>query len=105
MEFTSMVLRMHAMAEQSPHETSELIWTDPQTGKRFRVDARTGNSCEYMTSAGIDEATPRAASKSRRTIAKRQQLEGGHVHRAADTPEWLLDALQVGREAIYFGLG
>ncbi len=89
------------VAEGEIGETEEISWTDPATGRIYKVDPRTGNSYLWNgTTCNRDQDTTRDHQGSRRTLNKRPRLDGqeehsGQITSGENLPEWIQDALQV----------
>ena len=89
------------MPKDTPEDQETLAWTDPQTGEKFFVDPRTGNSypanvnrVEDDDICGVD-SDPR---KGRRTLATRPSmgtLQPLREDEEGEVPAWLQEALAV----------
>ncbi|KAJ3975254.1 hypothetical protein EV361DRAFT_889995 [Lentinula raphanica] len=83
---------------EKPHETNDLVWTDPHTGETFIIDIRTGNSRpQTQHRFAIEDDN----DYSRRTEVLRQRRtlslpNSGSVDksRIGPAPEWIQEALE-----------
>ena len=82
---------MSFFAQGDDDDENEFVWIDPRSGIAFVIDKRTGHS-HPRTPLGrdSDEDNTQAISSTRRTIAFPDPGD-----RAAEPPQWILDALKV----------
>lgn len=91
----------YEVAEGTANESEEISWTDPATGRIYKVDPRTGNSYLWNgTNCDRGQDEMRDHQGVRRTLNKRPRLDGqevlsGNVTPVENMPEWIRDALQV----------
>lgn len=72
------------------------MWTDPQTGMKFVVDSRTGNSRPLNTGSGHSETTSEDkefVDNPRRTLNTLLSSKKGSAQE--DAPQWIRNALEV----------
>ncbi|KAJ3874681.1 hypothetical protein F5051DRAFT_87327 [Lentinula edodes] len=79
------------------HGTNELVWTDPNTGESFIVDARTGNSRPQTQPRLAPEETaenrPFHVLRQRRTLSL-PNTSSEDKSRLNPAPEWIQEALE-----------
>ncbi|KAJ4479232.1 hypothetical protein J3R30DRAFT_3289200 [Lentinula aciculospora] len=80
-----------------PDETNEMVWTDPNTGEIFIVDARTGNSRPQtqprLTVEDADENCQSQVLRQRRTLCL-PNTGSTDKSRKGPAPEWIQEALE-----------
>ncbi|KAI0353061.1 hypothetical protein OH77DRAFT_1554698 [Trametes cingulata] len=83
--------REHELVVGRNGDVSDILWTDPATGERFIIDARTGNSYPQLapTTAFAQDTTAVPAPRARMTLAARPS-SSMPVH----APAWMAEALQ-----------
>ncbi|KAJ6539720.1 hypothetical protein B0H19DRAFT_370767 [Mycena capillaripes] len=74
-------------------ETEELLWTDPQNGQIYVVDARTGNSYRQSEPPSVDTDGGTPYGPHGRTLS-RQKARGGRGLDKPAMPEWIQNALE-----------
>ncbi|KAJ3808978.1 hypothetical protein F5876DRAFT_89725 [Lentinula aff. lateritia] len=79
------------------HGTNELVWTDPNTGESFIVDARTGNSRpQTQLRLGLEETTENRhfhVLRQRRTLSL-PNTSSEDKSQLRPAPEWIQEALE-----------
>ncbi|KAJ3981747.1 hypothetical protein F5890DRAFT_1533745 [Lentinula detonsa] len=82
---------------ERPHDMNELVWTDPNTGETFIVDARTGNSRPQtqprLAIEDLDENGQSQVLRQRRTLSL-PNIGSVDKSRIGPAPEWIQEALE-----------
>ncbi|TFY71357.1 hypothetical protein EVG20_g1664 [Dentipellis fragilis] len=105
---TSAPMCTHEVEENiTPHNESEIIWTDPSTRVTFIIDPRTGNSYprgappQSAVDEAVEQSTNVGSSSGRRTMVDRTWLkklkDPGTAIDEENTPEWILKALKANK--------
>ncbi|KLO15914.1 hypothetical protein SCHPADRAFT_938373 [Schizopora paradoxa] len=89
----------YEIAEGTFPESEEISWTDPATGRIYKVDPRTGNSYLWNGKDCEQDDKIRDRHLTRRTLTKKPRLDGqdgqsGQTTPIESMPTWIQDALQ-----------
>jgi hypothetical protein len=88
------------ITRQGSADGEEVLWTDPETGKAYRVDMATGNSYPADRPRLSQQVTGQLPARpalggTRRTLNNIPGRSAGPEQARGDAPEWIQKALQV----------